>query len=53
MLGTISKLGVGIIAGAILVKEIREINTIYDKLRGKLRGKLEKICSVEPTESTD
>lgn len=52
MLSTISKFGVGIIVGAILIKEIKGINTIYDKLRNKLWKKLEKICSVKPTEDT-
>lgn len=53
MLGTISELGLGIIVGAILIKEIKEVNTIYDKLRNKVREKLEKICSVKPTKDTD
>ena len=53
MLGTISKLGVGIITGAILIKEIKEVNTIYDKYRSKVLKKLGKICSVKPIENAD
>ena len=43
MLGTISKLGVGIIAGVILIKEVKEVNTIYDKFRSKVLKKLENV----------
>ena len=53
MLGTISKLGVGIIAGMILIKEIKEVDTIYDKFRSKILKKLERICSVKPIENAD
>lgn len=50
-LSTILKIGIGTIAGAILIKEIRKANTIYDKFRNKVFKKFEKICFVKPTEN--
>jgi hypothetical protein len=47
------KLGIGIIVGAILVKKIKELNTIYDRLRNKVRKNWKKFCSVNPTECAD
>jgi len=45
MLHSLIKIGIGVVVGAVLVKENREASSAYDKVKTRIKELIEKLSS--------